>query len=122
MRLPAPLQVVGLLPENTPLPASDKMTYLLARLELVSADKKKLQCHCVLCAATAIPSSETEEQLRQFVCALLFAQREPHQQLYTSLLHAPPHLFHCCCCRELEVLLSVTCQQRSHVWQQESSP
>lgn len=26
--------VVGLLPENTPLPASDKMTYLLARLEV----------------------------------------------------------------------------------------
>jgi hypothetical protein len=29
--------VVGLLPENTPLPASDKMTYLLARLELGGA-------------------------------------------------------------------------------------
>lgn len=26
--------VIGLLPENTPLPASDKMTYLLARLEV----------------------------------------------------------------------------------------
>lgn len=26
--------VVGLLPENTPLPASEKMTYLLARLEV----------------------------------------------------------------------------------------
>jgi hypothetical protein len=28
--------VIGLLPENTPLPASDKMTYLLARLEVGS--------------------------------------------------------------------------------------
>ncbi|GFH28695.1 kinesin-like protein, partial [Haematococcus lacustris] len=28
--------VIGLLPENTPLPASDKMTYLLARLEVNS--------------------------------------------------------------------------------------
>ena len=26
--------VVGLLPENTPLPTSEKMTYLLARLEV----------------------------------------------------------------------------------------
>lgn len=26
--------VVKLLPDNTPLPASDKMTYLIARLEL----------------------------------------------------------------------------------------
>lgn len=26
--------VISLLPENTPLPASDKMTYLLARLEV----------------------------------------------------------------------------------------
>lgn len=26
--------VVGLLPQGTPLPASDKMTYLLARLEV----------------------------------------------------------------------------------------
>jgi hypothetical protein len=26
--------VISLLPENTPLPASDKMTYLLARLEI----------------------------------------------------------------------------------------
>ena len=34
-RPPARLQdVIGLLPENTPLPASDKMTYLLARLEV----------------------------------------------------------------------------------------
>ncbi len=30
--------VVGLLPPGTPLPASDKMTYLLARLEVSSTD------------------------------------------------------------------------------------
>lgn len=34
--------VIGLLPENTPLPASDKMTYLLARLEVRKRDVHRL--------------------------------------------------------------------------------
>lgn len=36
--------VIGLLPENTPLPASDKMTYLLARLENSAAARDIQAC------------------------------------------------------------------------------
>ena len=34
VKKPLPLFYVSLVPQGTPLPASDKMTYLLARLEV----------------------------------------------------------------------------------------
>lgn len=48
--------VIGLLPENTPLPASDKMTYLLARLEVHNS--KDIEASLLKVAANELTMNE----------------------------------------------------------------